>query len=915
MNADDSPRRSSVRDVFLAALERPSPAAQAAYLDEACGDDAALRVRVEALLESHREDEFLETPAHGGEFWAEAAGLAGTERPGTIIGRYTLVEKLGEGGCGVVYLAEQSEPVKRQVALKVIKLGMDTRDFIARFEAERQALALMEHPNIARVLDAGATEAGRPFLVMELVRGKKITEFCDEARLSTSDRLELFTQVCHGIKHAHQKGIIHRDIKPSNVLVIRQDGEPVPKIIDFGIAKATHRQALTDRTLFTVFDQFIGTPAYMSPEQAEMSGGDIDTRSDIYSLGVLLYELVTGTTPFDAQDLWRAGLDALRRTIREEEPARPSTRLQKLPPVELAMAAKRRRADPPKLIHFIRGDLDWIVMKAMEKDRSRRYETAAGMAEEIQRLLRHEPIAARPPGGFYRLRKLVRRHRVACAAGGSVLAALLVGLGIAGWALLRERSARSRAEISEGTAKTEASKSAEVTRFLQEMLLSAQPSVARGRDTLLLREMVDNTAARLGRELRAQPEVDADLRATLGGVYEALGLYPRAETMFRDVLALRKKLFGERHVKVAESLHLLASALYHQRKAAEAERLFREALDIRTTLLGPNDPLVAQSLNNVALALSFQGKLTEAERFQRDALALQMKLLGSNHLDVATSLHNLASTLAAQRKYSNAEPFLRKALAAYTNAHGEDHPDVASIQHSLASVLSQQGNEPAAEELFRATLRVKKKLFGPDHPEVAATERNLAWSLRAQGKLREAEGVFRDALAAARRGAVFSPVDLENCLYDLGTMVVERAWTGVPPGTAAGSDPSAKRLDEETGHAAREAAQLFREYLELHARSTGTNDWPTANVKSHLGFALTIAAREATLSGIARDGTLTEAEALLLPAQKRLQASTSAKPEFKRKAIVYLVRLYEAWGKSERAAQWKAALVEWGGSQ
>jgi tetratricopeptide (TPR) repeat protein len=792
---------------------------------------------------------------------------------------------------------------------------MDTRDFIARFDAERQALALMDHPNIARVLDAGATETGRPYLVMELVNGSRITDFCDEAQLSTSERLELFTQVCHAVKHAHQKGIIHRDIKPSNVLVTQHDGKPVPKIIDFGIAKATNQQALPNRTLFTAFDQFIGTPAYMSPEQAELSGVDVDTRSDIYSLGVLLYELVTGTTPFDADLAWRAGLDALRRTIREDEPARPSTRLQALPPGELETAAKRRRADPPKLISVIRGDLDWIVMKALEKDRSRRYETAASLAEEIQRLLRNEPIVARPPSSVYRLRKLVRRHRVACAAGGSVLAALVIGLGVAGWALLRERAERSRAEASEGTARTEAFKSAEVSRFLQEMLLSAQPSVARGRDTQLLREMVDNTAERLSRELVDQPEVAADLRSTLGGVYDALGLYPRSESLFRDALATRKNLFGERHVKVAESMHLLASALYHQRKAAEAEPLFRAALNIRTNLLSPDDPLIGQSLNNLALALSFQGKLAEAEKLQREALALQIKFLGSNHLDVATSLHNLASALSAQRRYSDAEPLFRQALAIFLKTYGEDHPDVASVQHSLASVLSQQGKESAAEELFRSTLRIKKKILGADHPEVGATERNLAWTLRAQGKWAEAEVAFREALAAARRGATFSPLDLENCLYDLGSVVVERAWAQSKGSTNSQPIVVKEPASNQDTNAASEAAQLFREYLQLHARSTGTNDWPTANVKCHLGFALTLLACNAGLNPKQREATFAEAEALLLPSQKRLQASTSAKLEFKRKAIVYLVRLYEAWGKRERAAQWKAALGEQGGTQ
>jgi tetratricopeptide (TPR) repeat protein len=567
------------------------------------------------------------------------------------------------------------------------------------------------------------------------------------------------------------------------------------------------------------------------------------------------------------------------------------------------------------LISVIRGDLDWIVMKALEKDRSRRYETAASLAEEIQRLLRNEPIGARPPSSLYRLRKLVRRHRMACAAGGSVLAALVIGLGIAGWALLRERVARSRAELSEGTARTEAFKSAEVSRFLQEMLLSAQPSVARGRDTQLLREMVDNTAERLSRELVDQPEVAADLRSTLGGVYDALGLYPRAESMFRDALDTRKRLFGERHAKVAESMHLLASALYHQRKAVEAEPLFRTALDIRRSALSPTDPLIGQSLNNLALALSFQGKLAEAEKLQREALALQIRLLGSNHLDVATSLHNLGSALSAQRRYLEAEPLFRQALAIFLQAYGEDHPDVASVQHSLASVLSQQGKESAAEELFRSTLRIKKKLLGPDHPEVGATERNLAWTLRAQGKWTEAEAAFRNALAAARRGATFSPVDLENCLYDLGSVLVERAWaqsnrsTNPPPSVP--KEPAAN----PDATAAREAAQFFRDYLALHARSTGTNDWPTANVKSHLGFALTLMACDDALTPTQREATYAEAEALLLPAQKRLQASTSAKLEFKRKAIVYLVRLYEAWGKRERAAQWKSALGDRGGTQ
>ncbi len=355
------------------------------------------------------------------------------------IGRYKILQQLGEGGCGEVYMAEQTEPVRRRVALKVIKRGMDTKQVIARFEAERQALALMDHPNIAKVLDAGATETGRPYFVMELVKGIRITQFCDQQHLSTSERLGLFTQVCQAIQHAHQKGIIHRDVKPSNILVTLHDGVPVPKVIDFGIAKATE-QPLTEKTVITELGQFMGTPAYMSPEQAELSGLDIDTRSDIYSLGVLLYELLTGRTPFEAKELLQAGLDEMRRRIREEEPMRPSTRLSTMADADLTAIAQQRQSEPTKLTRFVRGDLDWIVMKCLEKDRRRRYETANGLVMDIQRHLNNEPVVACPPSLLYRFRKTVRRNRLAVAAASSVAAALILGLGLSTWLWLKERT-------------------------------------------------------------------------------------------------------------------------------------------------------------------------------------------------------------------------------------------------------------------------------------------------------------------------------------------------------------------------------------------------------------------------------------------------------------------------------------------
>ena len=444
-------RLAKAEALFHEALELPAEQRET-FLQKACVQDAELLRQVETLLRnSGIADHWLKDDPREGERPREperpdpTAVLPITEKAGDRIGRYKLREKVGEGGCGVVYVAEQEEPVRRRVALKVIKLGMDSKSVVARFEAERQALAMMDHPNIAKVLDAGATDTGRPYFVMELVRGIRITDYCDQNNLSTGERLDLFIKVCQAVQHAHQKGIIHRDLKPSNILVTLHDGVPVPKVIDFGIAKATEGR-LTDLTVYTELHQFIGTPAYISPEQAEMSGLDIDTRADIYSLGVLLYELLTGQTPFSSEELLRAGFDAMLRTLRETEPVRPSTRLSTMLAGELTATAKRHGADPPQLIHLVRGDLDWIVMKCLEKDRTRRYETASGLATDLKRHLSNEPVVARPPSAAYRFQKLVRRNKLAFAATGAVATALVGGLAIALAALAKERSANRLAE-------------------------------------------------------------------------------------------------------------------------------------------------------------------------------------------------------------------------------------------------------------------------------------------------------------------------------------------------------------------------------------------------------------------------------------------------------------------------------------
>lgn len=754
---------------------------RAAYLDRACAGDTKLRRDVEALLQTHDHvGDFLEESPQKPALEAKI-GRPAHERPGDRIGRYKLLEQIGEGGCGVVYMAEQQEPVRRRVALKIIKLGMDTKGVIARFEAERQALALMDHPNIAKVFDAGATESGRPYFVMQLVRGIKITEHCDQHSLSTKERLKLVIQVCQAIQHAHQKGIIHRDIKPSNILVTTTaDGAALPVVIDFGIAKATTNQPLTDKTLFTAFEMLIGTPAYMSPEQAALTNVEVDTRTDIYSLGVLLYELLTGSTPFEVGELLKKGLDEIRRVIREQEPPRPSTRLSRMMSADLTTVAHHRKSEAPVLIRGIRGDLDWIAMKALEKDRNRRYETAYGLALDLQRFLSDEAVSACPPSAIYKFQKLVLRNKL-LFIGVAVMATLLIASLIVVSASLREeRQARRDADTDKQRALSAASKSQQVTQFLEDMLRGVEPSVALGQDTTMLRSILDRTADRVGKQMSNQPAVEAELRTLIGHLYLEIGNYDQAKKMQRAALAINRKQFGAESTPAAASLNDLGLAHARAGELAEAVAAHQEALDTRRRLLGSEDPEVAESLSNLAEMFTQQGKIEEAELLVREALEIRQKRFGSKSLEAADSLRSLSILLGDKGRWAEAEEMARKVLEIRRKQLGPEHQLVATSLTDVAWAAGGAGKLEEAESLEREALAMRSKLLTEEHPDVAKSLYLIGDRLRQRNKLNEASAFLNEALARQRKLDADNPTLLDT-LRSLG-------WTLEAEGKLAESE-------------------------------------------------------------------------------------------------------------------------------
>jgi eukaryotic-like serine/threonine-protein kinase len=649
--------------------------------------------------------------------------LTSTGRVAQTIGPYRLLEKIGEGGMGEVWVAEQQKPIHRRVALKLIKAGMDTKQVIARFESERQALAMMDHPAIAKVFDAGETEDGRPYFVMEYVQGIPITTYCDQNRLTTQERLELFRHVCEGVQHAHQKAIIHRDLKPSNILVAIQDGKAVPKIIDFGVAKAT-AQSLTERTMYTELGMLIGTPEYMSPEQAEMTGQNVDTRTDVYSLGAILYELLVGALPFDPKELRRAGYDEIRRKIREEDPPKPSTRLSTMGDAS-TVQAHNRRMESPSLIRQIRGDLDWITMKTLEKDRTRRYGSPSDLAADIDRYLHHQPVVACPPSTLYKTRKFVRRHRVGVGVA-ATLAILVIAFSVT-TAIQARRIARERDRANQ-----EAEASRQVSDFLTGLFKVSDPSEARG-NSVTAREILDKGADKIGRELQGQPIVQGKLMNTMGFVYQSLGLYDPAQTLLEKALETRIKTLGPEHPAVAETLSNLGTVVWRKGDLARAKSLPEQALGIREKRLGPESKEVASSLHNLGNLNWSQGNYKEARRLLERSLAIREKVLGPEHEDVATTLNSLGAIAYKEGDFKRAEELWERTLAIREKTLGPDHPYVAASLNNLAIVHTYTGDPKGAVPLLKRVVQIQEKVLGPKHPDLAAGLMNLGDAISESG--------------------------------------------------------------------------------------------------------------------------------------------------------------------------------------
>jgi eukaryotic-like serine/threonine-protein kinase len=670
------------------------------------------------------------------------------------IGPYRLIRKLGEGGMGQVWLAEQSAPVKRQVALKIIKAGRYDGSALLRFDVERQALAIMDHPAIAKVFDAGSTPQGQPYFVMEYVPGFPITNYCDQKRLSVQERLALFIKVCEGVQHAHQKAIMHRDLKPSNILVVEVDGKPTPRIIDFGIAKAISQQD-EDETLVTRAGGMVGTPGYMSPEQADPTVLDVDTRTDVYSLGVVLYELLAGVLPFDAAQWQTKPFHVILRQLHEEDPPSPSMRISG--DSTSTTAAQHRNTEPRQLEGLLRGDLDWIALKALEKDRARRYGTPSELAADINRYLQNEPVVARPASTAYRTKKYIQRHKFGVAAATAMVLLMIAFAGMQAIQLRRITRERDRAD--------------RVTAFMTGMFKVSNPSEARGND-IRAREILDKSAKDIDTGLANDPELQAQMMNVMGTVYQSLGLTSKAEPLLRRALEIRRRILGPRNPETLQSQQDLAAAVLAQSHYPEAEKLCRETMEARRQVLGPEHHDTVDSLVQLARTLGYESRYDEAEKLNREALEVARRKWPRDRL-TATALSLLADTLTHEGKYPEAEKEAREALEMDRQALGSDHPSVLRDMFNLSGILTQEAHYADAEEINKELIESARRVLGPQHPGTLVAMNTLAMILDREKRFAEAEKLYREVFEAQRQTLGPENASTLLTLGNLGSLLIE----------------------------------------------------------------------------------------------------------------------------------------------
>jgi tetratricopeptide (TPR) repeat protein len=961
------------QSLFDAALERPTASERNTFLDEACKGDVALRQRVERLLAAHSKTlGILDEPA-APLGWAEVTAVSAQgnvpagEDAGTVIaGRYTLLEEIGAGGMGSVWKAEQTQPVRRTVALKLIKAGMDSRTVLSRFEAERQALALMEHPNIARVLDGGTTESGRPFFVMEYVSGVPLTRYCDDARLTIAQRLALFVPVCQAVQHAHTKGVIHRDLKPSNILVCLYDGHPVPKVIDFGLAKAI-LEPLTERTLHTAHGVLVGTPLYMSPEQAEFNNLDVDTRSDIYALGVILYELLTGTTPLKRQRFQQAAWHELLRLIKEQEPPRPSARLSASE--SLPSLAAQRQLEPARLTRLVRGELDWIAMKCLEKDRSRRYETANGLARDVERYLADESVEACPPSIGYRLNKFASRYRGAVLAASVIFLLLVAGIAGTTFGLIRaDRAREAEANRAEGEkrANAQAQKLLAQIEKRSEILASVfgdldpRAEEKEGRPLrAILGDRLDRAAADLEGDALGDPLVVANLQDRLGRTYRALGHAGKAKALFTKALAIRQFHLGPDHKLTLATMYEQGMALKDIGELAECIAVLEQVRNAQVRILGADDRDTLATRNSLAMAYWFAGRSDEActmlEHVQSallkqlgpdhdqtieavdylsgvymtvgkwtEALALaqqvrdvRVKKFGPDHALSIAALNNLANRYHAAGKMRQALALFEQARDAAVPKLGPDHRSTLIILDNLARSYRVFGRAAEAVTLAQQVSDTRMTTLGPNHPDTIYTLDNLGQAYQDAGQPEKALASFQQAAAGLEK-LEFSHTEAGRIIGDLCDCLERRqqfdraqAWrnkwlAAVKKKDGPDSATSAGDLVEQAEDMLRRgrhmsAEALLRECVSILQRKR-PGDWTTFRAQSLLGVAL-----------LAQD-KYAQAEPLLLEGYEGLAARKAQIPPILASHRVAeagerVVRLYEAWGKSEQATRWRTKVL------